>query len=332
MQKPSIHTANILIIITWCIINIIFLICYIFLPISFLVYLIISSAILNICIISLWFFINKSFIKDNLNLIDFFKNIVEDKGVPEMPKNVLFIENKKIESLFKKAYIKWNLLKKDFLELKNIFNKFIPFDIYSKISFKWYEKVTLWSCVSKKVTIMFLDIMWFTKISEKISPERTLLLLNIYFDWIWDIVYSKWWYIDKFLWDWIMVLFEDDNSDSALLCSIEIQEFMKKFQVSTIWKQIDVWIWINSWEVIMWTIWTKKRMDATVIWDNVNIASRLESLTRSYEKPIIISESTLDIINEKDRFIIESLWKAVLNWKEKPIEIFSLDTKLNLEL
>jgi len=177
---------------------------------------------------------------------------------------------------------------------------------------------------------MFLDIVWFTSLSENIKPERALFLLNIYFDWIWEIIHKYWGYIDKFLWDWIMIIFDEEYSDNALLCSIEIQDFIKKFQISTIWKRINIGIWINSWEVIAWTIWTKKRMDATVIGDNVNTASRLEHLTRKYEDNIIISSNTYDVIQDKEKFNLTLLWKEKLSWKEREVEIYWVNTYINI--
>jgi two-component system sensor histidine kinase ChiS len=223
-------------------------------------------------------------------------------------------------------------MKKDYNDLKWVFDKFIPQDIYTKIWFRWYEKITLGNCISKTVTIMFLDIMWFTKISENFTPERSLLLLNIYFDWIWDLVYRRWWYIDKFLWDGIMIIFEQENTDEALMCAIDIQEFIKKFQISAVWSKINIWIWINTWDVIMWTIWTKKRMDATVIWDNVNIASRIQSVTRRFNKEIIISDNTYDLITDKNKFSIEKIWEEFLRWKEKPVMLYSMENYYKIEL
>lgn len=323
--EKSIKTINRTIIFSIFLLNFVFVmyaIKYISLfDVKFVMYF---NIFINLFLVLIFSVINYKYENDYTNLLDTLRDVAEDRSIAKLPKSS-FKENKKIESLIKKTYIRWNLLKKDFQDLKNVFEKFIPQDIYKKISFKWYERVTLGSCISKKVTIMFLDIMWFTRISENITPERSLLLLNIYFDWIGDIVYRRWWYIDKFLWDWIMILFEDEYCDNALMCAIEIQEFIKKFQVSTIGKHISIWIGINYWEVIMWTIGTKKRMDATVIWDNVNIASRLEWLTRKYSKSVIMSENTYNKIDDIEKFSIEEIWEEQLNWKEQSIKIFSMN-------
>jgi two-component system sensor histidine kinase ChiS len=67
-------------------------------------------------------------------------------------------------------------------------------------------------------------------------------------------------------------------------------------------------------------------MEATVLWDTVNTASRLEDLTRTYNKNIIISESVYKLIENKWKFSINFLWKEPLRWKEKEISFYSVDS------
>lgn len=336
-DRWSIHSFNRILLISFFSANTIFTITILFLlwitwSKEIIKYIIYADITINFMLIYVYLYINNKYITDFEKLTDFFKKYLDDNKDISIPTWTSFLENKKIESLFKKAYIKSNIQKKDMKDFQGVFDKFIPKDMYEKVLVKWYEKVWLGNCIWKKVTIMFLDIMWFTKISENMSPERSLLLLNIYFDWIWDIVYKKWGYIDKFLWDWIMIIFEQETSDNAIMCSLEIMEFIRKFQVSAVWSKINIWIWINSWEVIMWTIWTKNRMDVTVIWDNVNIASRLQWLTRKYSKKIILSEHTYDLIENKDKYIFEKIWEEKLLWKENTVVLYSMEEYYKVEI
>lgn len=81
---------------------------------------------------------------------------------------------------------------------------------------------------------MFLDIMKFTTMSETIAdPQRALLLLNVYFDGIGEIIYSHHGYIDKYLGDGMMAIFNEEDTDEAVLASIEIQDFINKFHAYT---------------------------------------------------------------------------------------------------
>jgi len=70
----------------------------------------------------------------------------------------------------------------------------------------------------------------------------------------------------------------------------------------------------------MWSIWTKNRLDFTLIWDNVNITSRLESKTREVDGNIVISKDYYDKINFENSF--KSIWLHSLKWKNNQIELY----------
>jgi class 3 adenylate cyclase len=196
----------------------------------------------------------------------------------------------------------------------------------------WIDKINLWASVRKYFTVLFLDIIWFTTLTENISHDKALEVLNTYFDWIVDIIKSYWWYVDKFLWDWILIIFDNNVSDDAINASIKIQEFVLKNPIIDIWKNISVWIWINSWEVILWTIGSKNRMEITIIWDVVNTASRIEWLTRELNEKIIISDRTYSNIINKNQFFINELWYKSLKWKKTKIKIYWIASKLNKKI
>lgn len=232
------------------------------------------------------------------------------------------INNNKIYKLFKRLFIKNNLLNQDYNALKENFEKFISKNALKDIT-KWInEKIHLWKSVEQELHIMFIDISGFTNLSENITPNKSLLLLNIYFDWIVEISKKYWWYVDKFLWDWIMIIFEDKYSDGTLQTAIEIIDLVKKINIANFKHKIDIWIWINSWKATLWTIGSKDRMDITIIWDTVNTASRIENQTRIEKEWILFSEKTFDLIEKKNLFNIEEIWEKKLKWKKNEIKIF----------
>lgn len=244
-----------------------------------------------------------------------------------LQKKLKYKENNETYKLFKNMYLRKNLANKDFDDLKWVFYKFIPEDLLKEVTPLDWNKLALWISIKKYLNVMFLDIIWFTKISEHMQPEKALLLLNVYFDWIVEIIKDNWGYIDKYLWDWIMIIFNSKNSDSAIKAAVEIQEFMSKIQITEAWRRISIWIWINSWEVILWTIWSKNRMELTIIWDTVNTASRLEWLTRKYKEKIIISEETHKVLKDKSKYNIREIWEKHVKWKKDWINIFWLCVK-----
>lgn len=297
-----------------------------------------SIVIVNLIILWYFVFLNAKYWKEHDKILSDFSLFMRNKwGKIIFSQEEEFDENARFLSLIKRTYVEQNLLKKDYRELQWVFEKFIPRKIHDEIGFKWYERMVLGTAVSKILTIMFLDIMGFSTVSEEIhNPYRTLLLLNIYFDGIGEIVYRNGGYIDKYLWDGVLIIFDQTESDNAIVAAIEIQEFIKKFQVGAIGRQMRVGIGINRGEVTLGTIGTDKRMDATVIGDAVNIASRLEHLTRTYDAGIIISDSTYSQIQDKNLFMMSFLSNENIKWRNIPVKIYKVEdfssTKISLEI
>lgn len=298
-----------------------------------IIYLVIITMV-NFGMFAIHLSINSRYWDEHARLFQYFSTFIRDKKDPDkMPEYEVFKENAEFLSLFKRTYVENKLLKKDYNDFKKVFDKFIPEEIHSKIGFRGYERIVLGTAERKRLTIMFLDIMKFTTVSESIAdPYRALLLLNIYFDGIGDIIYSHHGYIDKYLGDGILAIFDDDHTDDAIHAAIEIQEFIKKFQISTIGRYIDIGIGINTGSVIMGTIGTKRRMDATVIGDVVNIASRIESLTRDNPYHIIITKDTYDSLINRQFFSLHDLGETTLRGKNNPISLYGVDTFERVEL
>ncbi len=288
----------------------------------------------NLGIFAIYLVINSRYWAENDRLFQDFSTFIRDKKDPEyIPQDEEFSENAKFLSLFKRTYVEHKLLKKDYDDFKKVFDKFIPQEIHSKIGFRGYERIVLGTAQRKRLTIMFLDIMKFTTVSESIAdPYRALLLLNIYFDGIGDIIYSHHGYIDKYLGDGMLAIFDDDHTDDAIHAAIEIQEFIKKFQISTVGRYIDIGIGINTGSVIMGTVGTKRRMDATVIGDVVNTASRIESLTRDNPYHIIITKDTRDALVHPGLFSFHDLGETSLRGKNNSIVTYGVDTFERREL
>ncbi len=189
----------------------------------------------------------------------------------------------------------------------------------------------------KKVAIMFSDIRHFTSISEHLSPRKTVNLLNSYFNEINNCVIgsSNKGEIDKIIGDAVMAIF--DNSKSAIDAAIDIRRCLPKLN-NYIQKEynikIDNGIGINFGSVTYGNIGSDQKLDFTVIGDSVNLASRIEELTKYYNVPILISEATMQNINCDDykiRFIDEIKVKGKEN-STKIFEIFDYEREDIIEM
>jgi adenylate cyclase len=183
----------------------------------------------------------------------------------------------------------------------------------------------------KEITVLFSDIRGFTSFSEKHQPEEVVSLLNEYLGAMTEIVFEHEGTLDKFVGDAIMALWgapvgQPDHAERACRCALamitKLKELQKKW-VSEGKYAIDIGIGINTGDMVVGNMGAEgKKMDYTVIGDNVNLGARLEGLTRQYNNHIIISESTYAKVEQ----IVEAkeLGTVTVKGKQLPVLIYDL--------
>ncbi len=189
------------------------------------------------------------------------------------------------------------------------------------------------------VTILFSDVIGFTSLSERRQPEEVVALLNEYFKRMTDIIFKWDGTLDKFVGDEIMVFWgapatQEDHAERAVRCAIDMSERLDELRQE--WRLrgvegLDCGIGINSGEVIIGNIGAAgKKMDYTVIGDNVNLAARVEKLTREYGSRILITENTLQHIEpgiqggRLGHVEIRDLASVRVKGKEQEVRIYSV--------
>ncbi|NPV00486.1 MAG: adenylate/guanylate cyclase domain-containing protein [Brevinematales bacterium] len=187
---------------------------------------------------------------------------------------------------------------------------------------------------NQEVTILFSDIRSFTSISESMPAEEVVTLLNGYLSIMTDIIFTNNGTIDKFIGDAIMTTFgapikNDDDAFRAIKTAISMIRGLKEFNKNQtqLKNPLKVGIGIHTGEVIVGNIGSDRRLDYTVIGDNVNLSSRIEGLTKYYKCPILISESTYNQLhgeNMSDVFFLREVDHVVVKGKTTGIRIFEV--------
>jgi adenylate cyclase len=183
----------------------------------------------------------------------------------------------------------------------------------------------------KEITVLFSDIRGFTSFSEKLQPEEVVSLLNEYLGAMTEIVFEYEGTLDKFVGDAIMALWgapvgQPDHAERACKCALAMIAKLKELQ--TKWAAegkhvIDIGVGINTGDMVVGNMGAPgKKMDYTVIGDNVNLGARLEGLTRKYNNHIIISEYTFAKV--KDIVQATELDSVTVKGKEKPVVVYDL--------
>jgi adenylate cyclase len=187
----------------------------------------------------------------------------------------------------------------------------------------------------REVTILFCDLRDFTGMSEKMAPTELLTLLNRYLDRMSSVIEKHGGVIDKYIGDAIMALFgapvaDPEAASKAIAASREMAQALNTFNRELVAEgrpTLAFGIGINTARVVAGNMGSKTRLNYTVIGDGVNLASRLETLTKdpAYDTPIIVSEATLRAI--KDPPPARVLGEVKVRGKADPVRIYALRAK-----
>src|SRR6266576_251676 len=181
------------------------------------------------------------------------------------------------------------------------------------------------------VTILFADLIGFTTLSEKADPEALVAQLNEYLTRMTSVVFSNGGTLDKFIGDAIMVVWGNVRSlgtaQDAKNCARAALAMRRELrQLNEKWRDegrmgLGMGIGINQGEVIVGNIGSQERMDPTVIGDSVNLASRLEGLTRIYGVDILVGATAAELV--RDEFHLRSVARVQVKGKTKPVDVFT---------
>ncbi len=199
------------------------------------------------------------------------------------------------------------------------------------------EKLTLGG-EERFMTVMFSDVANFTSISENMTPRELVNLINEYLSEMTDIILKYDGIIDKYEGDAIMAEFGapvyfDDHAAKACAAALEMQKRLK--ELGERWRKqnrpvLTCRVGINSGNMIVGNMGSRKVFDYTVLGDEVNLASRLEGANKIFQTHIMISESTYKLV--KEEFVTRPLDLIRVKGKKKPVQVFELIARKNEKL
>ncbi len=182
----------------------------------------------------------------------------------------------------------------------------------------------------KELTVMFADIRGFTAMSEGMTPDELVRLLNEYLGEMTDIIFCRWGTLDKYIGDAIMAFWgspfpQEDHAQRA--CTAALDMCARLEELNTQWraagrKTLAIGVGVNTGPVNVGNMGSDKRLAWTVMGDNVNLASRLEGLTKEYGVRIVMSEGTWQQVARD--FIARDLDRIRVKGKAQPVGIYEL--------
>lgn len=212
--------------------------------------------------------------------------------------------------------------------MKKAFSNYVSADLVAQIM-KNPDSLKLGG-EKREITILFSDIRGFTTLSEKLSPEALVQVLNEYLNPMTLIVLEEKGTLDKYIGDAVMAIYNapldvDNHPDHACRSALKMMDKLAELNKSFVERginTIDIGIGINTGDAVVGNMGAAMRFDYTAIGDNVNLASRLEGLNKMYGTHIIVSESTKMLAGSELPF--REIDLVAVKGKQLPVPIYEL--------
>jgi two-component system, sensor histidine kinase LadS len=230
-------------------------------------------------------------------------------------------EEARIESI-RSQQVALNLQEK----LTAAYQKFVPQEFLEQLEKKSILDVKLGDHVEKKMTVLFSDIRSFTNLSEQMTPEENFRFVNSYLKHMGPFVRKNHGYIDKFVGDMIMALFPNDaeNAINTALGMLKHLENYNSDRKKAGYQKLSIGVGINTGLLMLGTIGDSTRMEGSVISDAVNLASRLEYLTKVFSTQLLISQGTLENLKKPELYKIRFVGRVKVRGKNKLTTVYEI--------
>ncbi len=204
--------------------------------------------------------------------------------------------------------------------------RFVPREFLSALQKNSIVDVELGDQVQGEMTIMFSDVRGFTTISETMTPKENFDFINSLFNYLCPVIREHRGFVDKYLGDGVMALFPgeaDDAIQAAIAMRQQLTYFNQKHQAQGR-PPVEIGIGLHSGLLMLGTIGEAQRMEGTVISDAVNLASRVEGLTKRYGASLVISEQTLIRLKDPTQYSFRFVDKVQVKGKHTTISVFEV--------
>ena len=205
----------------------------------------------------------------------------------------------------------------ELFQLNEAFSRFVPRQFLQFLDKESIVDVKLGDQVQKEMSVLFADIRNFTGLSETMTPEQNFRFINAYLSRMEPMIIEHQGFIDKYVGDEIMALFSS-SADDAVKAGIAMLHQLSEYnqhRANSGYVPIRIGIGINTGSLMLGTVGGHHRMDTTVISDTVNLASRIEALTKHYEVSLLISHNTFLQLEDANQYTFRIIDRVTVKGK-----------------
>ncbi len=210
--------------------------------------------------------------------------------------------------------------------LASVHKRFVPHQFLVALGKQRITDVVVGDKVLKTLSVLFADMRSYSSMSERLSPKEDLEFVNAFFGQIESAIVSNRGFVDNYYGDGIMALFESEADDAvragiALLRALyEYNESRERHGMAP----VRVGVGINTGEVMLGTIGGATSIKCSVIGDSVNLASRIENLTKHFDASLLIGESTYGALKDPGRYLTRHVGRVRVKGRSRPVTIYEV--------
>jgi class 3 adenylate cyclase len=239
----------------------------------------------------------------------------------------VFFQSLVMTKKFAFAFASSEEMSEHLMRLNTSMQRFVPREFLAFLQKESVMDVRLGDHASRRMSVLFVDIRNFTSLSERMKPEENFRFINSFLERMGPIVRTHRGFVDKYLGDGIMALFPETPGD-ALGAAVAMRRELVRYnrdRAKADYQAIDFGVGIHTGELMLGTVGENKRMDGTVISDAVNLASRIETLTKVHGIGIAVSEATYrEAGGESCSYAFRYIGKERVKGKEREVAIYEV--------
>ncbi|MFH1463265.1 MAG: ATP-binding protein [Pseudomonadota bacterium] len=204
--------------------------------------------------------------------------------------------------------------------------RFVPREFLRLLGKERIEDVEQGDQVQRHMAVLFADIRGFTSLSEELTPRENFNFINSFLSRMGPIIRKHGGFIDKFMGDGLMAIFPGDGAD-ALRAAVGMNDELHRYnghRANCGYRPIRIGIGVHYGSIMLGTVGEQERMDGTVISSAVNLAARLEDLTKHFRVPVIVSGDILDLLGEGQDPARRHLGRVLLKGKHQAVDVYDV--------
>lgn len=206
------------------------------------------------------------------------------------------------------------------------FERFVPIEFLQYLNRKSILDVHPGQYARSHMTVLFSDIRSFTTISEHMTPEENFTFISSYLREMGPIIRKHEGFIDNYIGDATMA-FSKKPADRAVMAGVLMLKRLETFNASRVETgdpELRIGIGLHTGDMMLGTVGEDQRMQGTVVSAAVNLTARLETLTKEYQVPFLISEDTLNHLNGRGDFETRFIDRVTVKGKQIPVNVYEV--------